>query len=93
VCRGYAAEGAQPRDGRDSMVRETERRMKRLSPEKLKRRRMAYMRAHLRPDTQPADPAVIRIFHRIEWERSDPCAVRAEWDNLLHYLATLEEHR
>jgi hypothetical protein len=37
--------------------------MKRLSPEKLKRRRMAYMRAH--PDSQPADPAVIRILRRM----------------------------
>jgi hypothetical protein len=62
----------------------------RLTPEKRKRRRMAYMRAQLRADIHPADPFVLDQFKRLSWYTRDPAAQRQVWDHLLHYLATLE---
>jgi hypothetical protein len=63
---------------------------KRVSPEKMKRLRMAYVRARLRADNHPADPFVLDQFKRLGWCKRDPDAQRQVWGNLVHYLATLE---
>jgi hypothetical protein len=63
---------------------------KRLSPEKMKRRRLAYMRALLQHDVHPADPYVLDQFERLGWLKREPEAQREVWDHLLHYLVTLE---
>ena len=44
---------------------------KRLSPDKLQERRMAYLRARLRQDSHPADPVVLDLFKRLRFYRSD----------------------
>ena len=68
---------------------------RRLSADKLHRRRLAYLRARLRQDSQPADPVVLDLFQRLRLYKSDLAwhAQRQAWHDLLHYLSTLEQRR
>jgi hypothetical protein len=68
---------------------------RRLNADKLQRRRLAYVRARLRQDSQPADPVVLDLFKRLRLYKSDLAwrAQREVWGDLLHYLTTLEERR
>lgn len=69
--------------------------IKRLSPEKLKRRQMAYWRAKLKQDQYPADPAVVRLFTDLQVARRNETtnhgsSERDAWNDLLRYLTTFE---
>jgi hypothetical protein len=80
------------------------RRTNKLSATQRERRRTAYaryLREHLRPDLQSADPVVVRLFNDLqlaEWTRQhnrkrskDANQLEREaWDYLLTYLTTLE---
>jgi len=78
--------------------------MSKLTPEQIRWRQGAYrryLRSRLRPDQQPADPVVLRLFRDLqlaEWTRHHNRKrtkeanqfEREAWDYLLTYLTTLE---
>jgi hypothetical protein len=69
---------------------------RRISREKLIRRRLCLVRAALQPDNQPADPFFTKLLgevHQLTWPRRrtdrDPDR-RSLWKSLAHYSLTLE---
>jgi hypothetical protein len=75
--------------------------IKRLSPETMKRRRGAYLRACLQHDRCPADAVVLKLFSDLQlaaWARQHSpqnrevakAFERQVWDHLMHYLMTFE---
>jgi hypothetical protein len=76
------------------------KRSNRMSAAKRERRRNAYaryLRERLRPDLQPADPVVLRLFTTLQLgarvnnrSRVAKQLERQAWDYLMRYLLTLE---
>jgi hypothetical protein len=75
--------------------------MEPLSPERRRRRQMAFWKACLRPDNVPADHVVQKIFahlqqaervkqHQPSKRRAADHVERDMWQHLLTYLTTLE---
>jgi hypothetical protein len=63
-----------------------------ISPEQLKRRRFAYLRACLRHDLQPADLVTRNLISELQQAhaRKDQQQEQQAWRNLIKYLTTLE---
>jgi hypothetical protein len=83
------AERERPRREREQESNKITPAMKRngITPEKLRRRQMSWVRAHLQTDSSPADPYVVRLFKDLHRR---PSSEQAMWDKLVRYLITLE---